>query len=367
MIELFHSTGTSRPVRVEPGVDLAEIRRRQGWVWVDVVAPDPREVSALATEFGLEALDVGDVLDATEYPNIEERAGYLFVIAHSPSVDRERLRTVEVDAFLGSDFLITVRQEQLPAFEAVAGSFEASAGTGPDDFLALLLDIFVHRIRLLIDNLDAEVDRLEAMAIIGDPNVVQQLQGLRRDVVRLRRVLIPQREVLRAMARSLRGFVVSDSARSTLDSSFDDCQRALEELDSARLLLASALDTYRATVAERMNEVMKVLTVFSAIVLPLGLLAGLYGMNFVNMPELSWKYGYFALLGVMGSVGLGLWIYFARRGFVGSPRVPRLDRAVGRGLASFVHLTLVPARTVWNAVSGPEDSDSGDHRDDETG
>ena len=354
MIELHHSTGTQAPRLVDPDTDLGELRNREGWVWVDAVAPSPAEVSMLAEQFGLESLDVEDVLEETEFPNLERRKGYLFVITHTPAVDTERLRTVEVDAFLGRDYLVTIRPEASPGFDAMAQLDGDERATQPDGFLAVLIDLFMRRMRVLVDNLDGEVDRTEAMAISGDPLVVEQIQVLRRDVVRLRRVLIPQRDVLREMSRSTGGFIVGDLARVTLDSSFDDCLRSLEELESARSLLTSALEIYRATVGERMNEVMKVLTVFAAIVLPLSLMAGIYGMNFTNMPELDWKYGYFVLLGVMGATGLGLWLYFARRGFIGRPRVPRLDRAVGKGLASFVHLTLTPARNVWHIVSGPE-------------
>ena len=353
MIELHHSTGAGAPQRVDTEEDLASLRERDGWVWVDAIAPTSVEVEFLAEQFELERLDVDDVLQVTEYPNLENRDGYLFVIAHTPAADTLRLRTVEVDAFLGSDFLLTIRSEDSPGFEAVDRLPGDARLRGPDGLLAVLLDLFMRRMRVLVDSLDGEVDRLESLAILGDPNVVEQIQALRRDVVRLRRVLIPQRDVLRNMVRLTGGFVKSEAARGTLDSSFDDCLRALEELDSARSLLASALETYRATVGERTNEVMKVLTVFSAIVLPLGLMAGIYGMNFANMPELEYEYGYFVLLGLMATFAIGLWLYFARRGFIGRPRVPRLDRAVGKGLASFVHLTLTPARSVWSLVATP--------------
>lgn len=332
-----------------PPVDIAALRQREGWLWVDAVSPTAAEVALLATEFELEGIDVDDVLHETEYPNLEERRGYLFVIAHTPAVDMVRLRTVEIDAFLGRDFLITVRHEDSPGFDTVEQLSDAERIEGPDGFLAMLLDVFMRRMRVLVDSLDVAVDELETMAITGDPLVLEEIQVLRRDVVWLRRVLIPQRDVLRAMARAT-GYITNPQAVGVLDSSFDDCVRALEALDSARSLLGSALDTYRATVGERTNEVMKVLTVFAAIVLPLSLMAGIYGMNFARMPELEWEYGYYVLLGVMAVTGLGLWLYFANRGFIGRPRVPRLDRAVGRGLAAFVHLTLTPARSVLSRV-----------------
>ncbi len=351
MIRLFHSRlAEGRILSAEDTDILAEARAAGGWAWLDVVEPTPGEIALLVEAFGLLEADISDVLEFTEYPNLQVRDDYLFVIVHSPSMDREKLRTVEVDAFLGRDYLITIRSEDLPGFELAEEAIPDTARA--DAHLAYLLDIFVHRFRLIVDNLDGEVDRLEVMAIAGDPTVLEQIRAMRRDVIRLRRVLIPQRDVLRAMTRMETDVLSGEAAKHTIEGSFDDCLRALEEIDSARVLLGSALETYRATVAERMNEVMKLLTVFSAIILPLGLIAGIYGMNFAEMPELRWPHGYFIVLGSMVTLGLALWVYFARRGFIGGPKVPRLDRAAGRGLAAFVHLSLHPARRVWKAVSG---------------
>jgi len=100
---------------------------------------------------------------------------------------------------------------------------------------------------------------------------------------------------------------------------------------------------------------MKVLTVFSAIVLPLGLLAGLFGMNFVDMPWLDRGWGFSALVVVMALIAIGLWAYFVRRRFIGGPRLPRVDQAVSRGMASFVHLSLAPVRLLERALTSDTD------------
>ena len=109
-----------------------------------------------------------------------------------------------------------------------------------------------------------------------------------------------------------------------------------------------------------MNEVMKVLTVYAAILLPMSLLAGLYGMNFSNMPELQWRWGYFGLLGLMAAIAIGQWIYFARRGFVGSFSFRRIPRTVGRGLA---RLALLPVDAVTLAIGGRDDKEKSGQRD----
>jgi magnesium transporter len=211
--------------------------------------------------------------------------------------------------------------------------------------LAGILEAAARRSLQLVDGLEAQISDLESRSVSGDPSVVGMVQAFRRDAIVLRRVLAPERDMVRSlMHEGMPG--IDDRARRRLDSVYDDCYRVVESLDMARALLASVLETYRSTVAERMNEVMKVLTVFSAIILPLSLLAGIYGMNFTNMPELNQPWAYFALLGVMAAFAIGLWLYFSRRGFIGGPRLPRVDRVVGKGLAGLFHVTTTPVRGI---------------------
>jgi magnesium transporter len=215
----------------------------------------------------------------------------------------------------------------------------------PDVLVAGILEAAARRSLQLVDGMEAQISDLESRSVVGDPNVVGLVQAFRRDAIVLRRVLAPERDMVRSLMREgMPG--IDDRARRRLDSVYDDCYRVVESLDMARALLASVIETYRSTVAERMNEVMKVLTVFSAIILPLSLLAGIYGMNFVNMPELDRRWAYFVLLGLMAVIAGGLWVYFSRRGFIGGPRLPRVDRVVGRGLAGLFHLTTTPVRGV---------------------
>ena len=124
--------------------------------------------------------------------------------------------------------------------------------------------------------------------------------------------------------------------------------RVVETLDGARLLLGSALETYRSAVAEEMNRVMKVLTVFSAIMLPLTLMAGVWGMNFENMPELDHPLGYGFALGSMLVVGVGLWLLFIRSGFVSNVMLKKLPRAIGLGLWQVATL---PIKVVSKAIN----------------
>lgn len=321
-------------------------------MWLDVTYESPGQVAELAAEFGFDSLTVEDVVDPSEFPKLDEYDGYLFLILFSLGTSDTRIRTTELDMYLGPDYLVTVHEQSIPAVDWLWEEVQATPALvvgGVDQLLARLAEASARRVIPLMDHLEEELEALEDRAILGDRTVVGDLQALRRDTIVLRRMTGPQRQVLNALTRE--GLEnVGHRARLRFENVDDLLFRVTESLDASRALLASVLDTYRSTVAEDMNQVMKVLTVFSAILLPLSLLAGIYGMNFTNMPELRWEYGYFGLLAVMAATAIGLWLYFANRGFIGGPSLRRVPRVVGRGLGGLVSLSTAPVRLVAQAL-----------------
>lgn len=356
---LFYSPSRGGPLLEKPLDSLRQLVSSQGWFWLDILGSDAEAIESIAAVLGFHEVDIEDVLQPTEYPKLEERAGYSFLIAHTPSLDDERLRTIEIDFFLGTNYLVTIRTEDSPGFGVLKRMVGQDSAAAPDILMATAVEMIGRRMLPLLTGLDELITSLEDQALAGDPMVPQHVQALRRDTIQLRRLVVPQRDAQKALAAN-RAFVTSESARARFMSAYDDYSRIADSLETARSLLASILETYRATVAERMNEVMKVLTVFSAIVLPLGLMAGIYGMNFSNMPALQTRWGFVALIAVMLATAVGLWLYFASRGFVGGPKLPRVDRVVAKGLAGFVHLTLSPVRMLERALHEPAADDSGE-------
>ena len=313
------------------------------WVWIDVLLEDEGEIRGLADRFGWSELAIEDAVSDTHYPRVDFLGDYIFVVLHGLDEEEGRLVTSELDAFLGKDYVVTIHRKESPSVEWLADaatSNPAYASGGPDLLLARLAETIGRRYMPLLDLIDDQIEDLESAAIEGRSDVLGDVQALRRDIIVLRRVAGPQREVLLSLGRPMTD-VVDAQAQLRFDSVYDHFYRFVEDLDTARSLLASILDTYRSTVAERTNEVMKVLTVYTAILLPLALITGIYGMNFVHMPELGWRWGYFAVLSLMAAIAIGQWIYFARRGFVGGfrPSVRRL----GVGLAS---LTRIPVGAI---------------------
>ena len=360
MQRLFHvPQGATEAVEVDSG-RLSAVRGGDGWIWLDVTGFDAAEVHELGREFGFDPLAIDDVLAWSKHPKVEDHAGYTFVVGHGLStIAEDRLRTVEYDVFVGTDFLVTMHKEDLPGFEwgrehaTTEGTLAESA---PDLLWARIAEAGSARFFPLADGLDERIDGLEDEAIAAVPSVPGDIQALRRDVQTLRQVVVAQRDAYAILARGdLPG--ISDRGARRLGHVYDDFNRLADLLDGARSLLGGILETYRSTVAERANEVMKVLTVFAAIVLPLSLVAGIYGMNFANMPELRTEIGYFVVLGFMAVVAIGLWVYFARRGFIGGPKLHKVPRVVGRGLVDLVKLTAKPAVMLVHFAAKPFDHD----------
>lgn len=344
---------------MDPG-RLAEIRAAGGWVWLDVTGFSPGEVHEVGGEFGFDPLAVEDVLDWSQHPKVEDHAGYTFVVGHGLSVESsDRLRTAEYNVFVADDFLVTFHQEDLPGFgwgrEHVT-SPGTMAESAPDLLWARVAEAGSSRFQPIADGLEERIDELEEHALAAKPSVPAEVLALRRDVQTLRSAVVAQRDAYRVIARGdLPG--ISPRGARRLSHVFDDFNRLAELLEGSRLLLGSVLETYRSTVAERANEVMKVLTVFSAIILPLSLVAGIYGMNFSNMPELRTRWGYFVVVGVMVVVAVVLWLYFARRGFVGGPKFHRVPKVVGRGLVDLVKATTKPAVMLLHLATRPPDDE----------
>lgn len=346
MQRIFHCGPGESTLVERPTYDLITCRREGGWVWLDLTEPTSDEIWEVGRQFDLDRLSIEDVLDVTIFPKVDHHDDYLFVVLHGVVTgEGARLRTTEVDMFIGADFLITTHMDPVAGVGLIADRVTTSPELGagnPALLAAAIAESGSRRYLPLLDTLDERIEELEDLAVAAEPVTLGEAQALRRDVIVLRRIVGPQREVLRHLSQA-RSPVVDHRAERAFADTYDHYFRLVESLDSNRALLGSVIELYRGAVAERANEVMKVLTVFSAILLPLGLIAGIWGMNFANIPAADRTWGIFAVIAVMAVIASGLWAYFARRGFVGGPKLGDLPKAVGLGV---VHIGTAPLRAV---------------------
>ncbi len=351
---LVHVGDDGRRREVDPS-ELDDLEG--GWTWLDVLDPSEEHTHHLAERFELHRITREDLLEH-QIPKFDDLDRYRVFVVHALAPDPDAIRTVEVDVVVGERWIITVHPEPVRSIEVLSERLHRSDFTldGPFHLACRLFELVGERYLPILDAVDAQVLDLEDGAVEGDPAVLPDIHALRRDIALLRRSLAPQRRMLELLERTRSES--ADPAGRDLGDAVDHHVHMIESLDSAHQMVTTLLDTYRGATAERLNEVMKVLTVFSAIFLPLTLVAGIYGMNFHHMPELDEPWAYPTALGFMVVLGVALWLYFVRRGFIGGPKLraalkpARVAGRMGRGLAS---AATQPVRAATRRFNGDDD------------
>ncbi len=291
-----------------------------GLLWVDLEAVTREEGALLSDLFGFHALAIDDCYNRHIDPaKIDDYGTYLFIIALAVGYDArsERLESTELDVFLGPNYVVSFHNRPLPFVEEMRHRCEQN---GPEltrgaDFLAhSLLDALVDDYQPVVEQLDETLERVEEQ-VLAQPqtSVLQEILLLKRNVQRLRRTIIPQRDVINRIARGEFPRVVRPETHLYYRDIYDHVLRVDQLVESLRDLADGVLNTYLSAVNNRMNEVMKTLSVVAGIFLPLTLIASIYGMNFEHMPELGWRWGYFGILGAMATIGAGLVVFFRLR------------------------------------------------------
>ena len=293
-------------------------------IWVDMEMPTAADEQVLLDVFRFHPLTVEDCRENRHYPKIEEFPGYVYFIVHGVRADTspDRFNTIELDGFLGRNYVITYHHDTFRSINNVKQLLRTSpisCRRGPAFLLHQILDQVVDYYSPVLDDFDNRVDELEREIFgLKRPNnqILSQIQDLKRGVLRLRRISTKQMDILLRMSRG-EFALIPDEMRPFYRDIYDHLVRVVDLSESYRDLISGSLDAYLSVVSNRMNEIMKVLTIFSAIMLPLTFIAGVYGMNFDNMPELHSRFGYYGTLIVMATVAIGMLIFFWRRGWLG--------------------------------------------------
>jgi len=231
-----------------------------------------------------------------------------------------RLETTELNLFLGPNYVVSFHQFPFTGISALAKRVEQSTVTlerGADFLAHSLVDVLVDEFLPVVEALDDTVETLEEQVLARpDQAVLESIMLVRRNAQRLRRAALPQRDVVNRFARGEFPALVRDDMRIYFRDIYDHIVRIEQMVEDLRDLAEGALNTYLSAVNNRLNEVMKALSLAAVIFLPMSLLAGIWGMNFENMPELGWSWGYFAALGTIGLTGVASWAVFRLRGWI---------------------------------------------------
>ena len=294
-------------------------------IWVDMPEPTEGDERVLLEVFQFHPLTVEDCRENRHYPKIEEFPDYLYFIVHGVTADTspDRFNTIELDGFLGPNYVITYHHEMFRSINNVKKQLSTSpiaCQRGPAFLLHQILDQIVDYYSPVLDDFDERIDQLEDNIFsLKRPNtkILEDIMELKRSVLRLRRISAKQMDIFYRMSRG-EVHLIPQAMLPFYRDIYDHLIRVTDLAENYRDLISGSLEAYLSVVSNRMNEIMKVLTIFSAIMLPLTFIAGVYGMNFEHMPELATHYGYFVVWGIMLVVAVGMLFLFWRAGWIGS-------------------------------------------------
>jgi len=300
--------------------------------WIGLAGADQSELSSLADEFGLHALAVEDAVVAHQRPKLERYGATLFVVLRAARyVDElEEVEFSELHVFVGDGFVLTVRHGHNPDLAAVRRRMEGNPellALGPEAMLYAILDRVVDDYGPVVAGLDNDIDEIEAQVFTGAPEVSRRIYELFREVIEFQRSVKPLVGMLSALSAGWDKYGIDDELRRYLRDVSDHVVQVAERVEGFRQLLQNILTVNAALVGQRQNEETRLLTetsvaqseevkrisAWAAILFAPTLVGGVYGMNFRNMPELAWRYGYpFAIL-LMVLVGVVIYLVFRKR------------------------------------------------------
>lgn len=317
---LYYAGEGSAVVSVPAEQVLEHVRAGTGLLWLDLDGDAHDESEMLLNGFGFHPLAIDDALRESHVPKVDDYGQYLYIVLHAIDFKPEGadVNTLEVDIFLGDTYLVTHHREPVPALEAVwhlAQRGERHVVRGADFLLYELADRLVADFMPVVDALDEAIDRVEdAVFSRPTPTVLNRIFDLKRAVLHLRRIIAPSREALNRLARD--DYDPIDARdRIYFRDVYDHLVRLYDINEALRDLVGGALDTYLSVASNRINEIVKVLTVVTTALMPPTLIASFWGMNFPNLPLLNQPWGWGVALALIVASFVGPLLYLRRRGW----------------------------------------------------
>jgi magnesium transporter len=311
------------PEEIAPYLDSVSVS------WVDVKGLGSEEIlQRIGTVFQLHPLVLEDVVNVPQRPKVEEHGNQLLIVARMVTLhdDHRTFESEQVSFVLGKYYLLTVQEEpRYDSFGPIRERIRTAKGSirrsGPDYLAYALLDSIIDGFFPVLEVYGEQLEELEDEVVANPtPQTLQKIHDIKRELLTLRRAIWPQRDAINTLIRDGSDLITND-VRIYLRDCYDHAIQVLDMVETYREIASSLMDVYLSSVGNRMNEIMKFLTVMSSIFIPLTFIAGVYGMNFnsekspYNMPELNAQWGYPLCLGVMGGIAIALVFFFWRKGW----------------------------------------------------
>jgi magnesium transporter len=305
-------------------IDLPEetypLRETDTVSWINVIGLHDAEIlNNIGSNFGIHALTLEDIVNTETRPKVEFFDDYIFIVLKMIffSQEQQTIEIEQVSIILGKNYVITFQEREGDIFNPIRNRIQVVKGRlrqrGADYLTYTLIDVVVDNYYIILENISETLELLEEeVSENPDKTIPLKIQSLKKDTLLLRKTLWPLREAINHLNKQETG-LFADSTSPYLQDLYDHAIQVVDTLETFREAATGLLELYQSTVSNKMNEVMKVLTIVASIFIPLTFIAGIYGMNFENMPELKWSFGYFMAWTLMVLIGLTLVIYFKKR------------------------------------------------------
>ncbi len=320
-IEFLHYSDTALHEQSAVSVDQCwDIIKEPGVTWISVNGiHDVEIIEAIGKRFGLHPLTLEDLVNPFQRPRTAEFPNYISFVLKMLAFDEatSQVEIEHVSLILGENYVISFLEDAGDVFDAVRDRIRSANGrirTLKSDYLAYsLIDIVIDQYFLAIERIGDLIEDIDLRILTNPkPGDIQEVHHFKRDILRLRKSVWPLREEIATLERT-ESALIRPETKVFLRDLYDHTIEVIDMVETFRDILGGIHDTYLSSVSNRMNEVMKVLTIIATIFIPLTFIVGVYGMNFEYMPELEWRWGYFMIWGVMLAVGAGLIWFFKRK------------------------------------------------------
>jgi magnesium Mg(2+) and cobalt Co(2+) transport protein (corA) len=320
MITVVEYQKQSKKLQIHRNVDWRTFESNpEAIYWWDLDHSTEDENLVLSERFHFHPLAIQDCIAELHYPKIDFYETYLYLVIHGVDVDRtaaEGFVPKELDVFLGQNYLVTYHTKEQRSINEVLHRAEENSPIfeyGLDFVLYSILDILIGHYMPVLEELEDQLDSYEDRIFeSAEPAILREILTVKRTLMRLKKTVFPQREVINHLARNEYQFV-NPKTQIYFRDIYDMLYRMADMTESFRDVSTALVETYLSTVSNRLNETMKVLTLLATIFMPLTVITGIYGMNFQHMPELQMKYGYYYVLALMVVVTAGMLGYFKLR------------------------------------------------------
>ncbi|MFH1429791.1 MAG: magnesium/cobalt transporter CorA, partial [Candidatus Margulisiibacteriota bacterium] len=299
--------------------NIPPLTNQEQVIWLNVDGlHDTSIIQQIGEKFNLHPLLLEDILNTDQRPKVDDYENYLYIVMKMLYLDQKKELVHEhVSFILGHGYIISFQEQPGDVFQGIRERIKHNKGrvrkAGADYLAYALIDAIVDNYFLILEHFSDKMESVDEELTNGNaPDVLKKIRELKRETMFMRRVAWPLREMVGSLAQRSSELITPATAPYIRDV-YDHVIQVIESVETLREMVAGMMEIYNSNISNRMNEVMKVLTVIATLFIPLTFIAGIYGMNFKYMPELEWRWGYYSVWLVMIMVAITMLVYFKKK------------------------------------------------------